>query len=68
MAPGTTAAPPVQVDNVATMATVMEVETAAPVSEEHPSQAAVHHTAEMKTADAPVASSENSAVTEATAR
>lgn len=66
--PGTAAAPAVQADNTATMATVMEAETATAVSEEHLSQAAVHHTAEVKSADAPVASSESSAPTEATAR
>uniref|UniRef100_A0A4W6FMD8 PRP40 pre-mRNA processing factor 40 homolog A n=1 Tax=Lates calcarifer TaxID=8187 RepID=A0A4W6FMD8_LATCA len=66
-APGTTTAPAVQADNTATMATVMEAETATAVSEEHQSQAAVHHTAEVKTADAPVVSSESSAATEATA-
>uniref|UniRef100_A0A671YYN0 Pre-mRNA-processing factor 40 homolog A n=1 Tax=Sparus aurata TaxID=8175 RepID=A0A671YYN0_SPAAU len=54
VAPGTTAAPAVQADITATMATVMEAETATAVSEEHLSQAAVHHTAEVKTADAPV--------------
>lgn len=68
VAPGNTVAPTVQADNVATMATVMEVETAAAVSEEHVSQAAVHHTAEVKTADAPVTSSESSTATESTAR
>ncbi len=68
VAPGTAAAPPVQADNTATMATVMEAETATAVSEEHQSQAAVHHTAEVKTADAPVASSESSVAAEATAR
>lgn len=68
VAPGTTAAPAVQADNAATMATVMEAETATVVSEEHLSQAAVHHTAEVKTADAPVTSSESSAATEATVR
>ncbi|KAA8588212.1 hypothetical protein FQN60_001406 [Etheostoma spectabile] len=67
MAPGITAAPAVQADNTATMATMIEAETATAVSEEHLSQAAMHHTAEVKTADAPVASSESSAVTEATA-
>uniref|UniRef100_A0A671YXH6 Pre-mRNA-processing factor 40 homolog A n=1 Tax=Sparus aurata TaxID=8175 RepID=A0A671YXH6_SPAAU len=44
VAPGTTAAPAVQADITATMATVMEAETATAVSEEHLSQAAVHHT------------------------
>lgn len=68
VAPGTAAAPPVQADNTATMATVMEAETATAVSEEHLSQVAVHHTAEVKTADAPVASAESSAAAEATAR
>ncbi|XP_054871087.1 pre-mRNA-processing factor 40 homolog A isoform X2 [Amphiprion ocellaris] len=63
-APGTTAAPTVQADNIATMATVMEVETATAASEEHLSQAAVHLTAEAKIAEAPVASSESSAATE----
>ncbi len=67
-APGTTAAPAAQADNTATMATVIEAETATAVSEEHLSQAAVHHTAEVKTAEAPVASSESSAAKEATAR
>uniref|UniRef100_A0AAQ5X731 Pre-mRNA-processing factor 40 homolog A n=1 Tax=Amphiprion ocellaris TaxID=80972 RepID=A0AAQ5X731_AMPOC len=52
------AAPTVQADNIATMATVMEVETATAASEEHLSQAAVHLTAEAKIAEAPVASSE----------
>uniref|UniRef100_A0A671YW77 Pre-mRNA-processing factor 40 homolog A n=1 Tax=Sparus aurata TaxID=8175 RepID=A0A671YW77_SPAAU len=65
VAPGTTAAPAVQADITATMATVMEAETATAVSEEHLSQAAVHHTAEVKTADAPVVSSESSIATEA---
>lgn len=68
MAPSTAAAPAVQADNTATMATVMEAETATAVSEELLSQAAVHHTAEVKTADAPVPSSESLAATEATAR
>ena len=68
MAPGTTAAPAVQADNTAAMATVMEAEAATAVPEEHLSQAAVHHAAEVKTADAPVASSESAAATEATAR
>lgn len=67
-APGTTAAPAVQADNVAPAATVVEVETAVVVSEEQPSQAAVTQTPEVKTADAPVASSETSAATEAVAR
>uniref|UniRef100_A0A8C2ZG81 Pre-mRNA-processing factor 40 homolog A n=1 Tax=Cyclopterus lumpus TaxID=8103 RepID=A0A8C2ZG81_CYCLU len=67
MAPGTAAAPAVQADNAASMVTVMEAETATAVSEEHLSQVAVHHTAEVKTADAPVASLESSAATEATA-
>uniref|UniRef100_A0A8C4DMJ9 Pre-mRNA-processing factor 40 homolog A n=1 Tax=Dicentrarchus labrax TaxID=13489 RepID=A0A8C4DMJ9_DICLA len=58
VAPGAIPTPAVQADNTATMATVMEAETATAVSEEHLSQAAVHHTAEVKTADAPVASSE----------
>lgn len=68
MAPGTTAAPAMQADNTASMVTVMEAETAMAVPEEHLSQVALHHTDEVKTADAPVASSESSAVTEATAR
>lgn len=67
-APGTTAAPAVQADNVAPAATVVEAETAVVVSEEQPSQAAVTQTPEVKTADAPVASSETSAATEAVAR
>ena len=67
-APGTTAAPTVQADNTATMATVMEGETAAAVSEEHQSQATVHQTAEVKTEDAPAVSTESSVVTESTAR
>lgn len=67
-APGTTAAPAVQADNVAPTATVVEAETAVVVSEEQPSQAAVTQTPEVKTADAPVASSETSAATEAVAR
>uniref|UniRef100_A0AAX7SLH6 Pre-mRNA-processing factor 40 homolog A n=1 Tax=Astatotilapia calliptera TaxID=8154 RepID=A0AAX7SLH6_ASTCA len=66
-APGTTAAPAVQADNVAPAATVVEAETAVVVSEEQPSQAAVTQTPEVKTADAPVASSETSAATEAVA-
>uniref|UniRef100_I3JR04 Pre-mRNA-processing factor 40 homolog A n=1 Tax=Oreochromis niloticus TaxID=8128 RepID=I3JR04_ORENI len=66
-APGTTAAPAVQADNVAPAATVVEAETAVVVSEEQPSQAAVTQTAEVKTADAPVASSETSVATEAVA-
>lgn len=68
MAPGTTTAPVVQVDNTATMTTTTEVETAAAVPEEQPSQVTVHHTAEVKTADAPVASSESPAATESTVR
>uniref|UniRef100_A0A672HQ24 Pre-mRNA-processing factor 40 homolog A n=1 Tax=Salarias fasciatus TaxID=181472 RepID=A0A672HQ24_SALFA len=56
--PGIAAAPTAQADSIATMATVMEVETPTVVSEERLSQPAVHHTAEVKTADAPVASSE----------
>lgn len=68
VAPGTTAAPAVQADNTATMTTVMEAETTTAVSEELLSQAVVHHTAEVKTADAPVASSESSAAPEAPAR
>uniref|UniRef100_A0A8C2ZG06 Pre-mRNA-processing factor 40 homolog A n=1 Tax=Cyclopterus lumpus TaxID=8103 RepID=A0A8C2ZG06_CYCLU len=63
MAPGTAAAPAVQADNAASMVTVMEAETATAVSEEHLSQVAVHHTAEVKTADAPVASLEMDALT-----
>uniref|UniRef100_A0A665W552 Pre-mRNA-processing factor 40 homolog A n=1 Tax=Echeneis naucrates TaxID=173247 RepID=A0A665W552_ECHNA len=63
----TTTDPAVQADNTATMATVMEVETATAVSEEHLSQAAVHHTPEVKAAEAPVTSSESSAATETTA-
>uniref|UniRef100_A0A8C2ZG89 Pre-mRNA-processing factor 40 homolog A n=1 Tax=Cyclopterus lumpus TaxID=8103 RepID=A0A8C2ZG89_CYCLU len=59
--------PYLQADNAASMVTVMEAETATAVSEEHLSQVAVHHTAEVKTADAPVASLESSAATEATA-
>uniref|UniRef100_A0A8D3C1N8 Pre-mRNA-processing factor 40 homolog A n=1 Tax=Scophthalmus maximus TaxID=52904 RepID=A0A8D3C1N8_SCOMX len=66
-APGVAAAPAVQADNTAAMATVMEVETATAVSEDHLSQAAVHLTAEVKPADAPVASLESTAATEATA-
>uniref|UniRef100_A0A669BJG4 Pre-mRNA-processing factor 40 homolog A n=1 Tax=Oreochromis niloticus TaxID=8128 RepID=A0A669BJG4_ORENI len=54
-------------DNVAPAATVVEAETAVVVSEEQPSQAAVTQTAEVKTADAPVASSETSVATEAVA-
>uniref|UniRef100_A0A7N5ZY11 Pre-mRNA-processing factor 40 homolog A n=1 Tax=Anabas testudineus TaxID=64144 RepID=A0A7N5ZY11_ANATE len=57
-APGTTTAPAVQADNTATMTTTTEAETATAVPEEHPSQVTVHHTAEVKTADAPVASLE----------
>lgn len=67
-APGTNAAPAVQADNTATMVTAMEAETATAVSEEHLSQAAVHHTPEVKPAEAPVTSSESSAATETTAR
>lgn len=68
MAPGTAAAPAMQADNTAAMVTVMEAEIVAAVSEEHLSQAAVHHVAEIKTVDAPVASSESSVATEAAAR
>uniref|UniRef100_A0A7N8WVV8 Pre-mRNA-processing factor 40 homolog A n=1 Tax=Mastacembelus armatus TaxID=205130 RepID=A0A7N8WVV8_9TELE len=53
-APSTTTAPAVQADNTATMATVVETETATAVSEEPQSQVTTHHTAEVKTADAPV--------------
>ncbi|XP_017279882.1 pre-mRNA-processing factor 40 homolog A isoform X3 [Kryptolebias marmoratus] len=68
VAPGTTAAPAVQADNTATMATVMEVETAAAVvSEEPQSQATMNQTAEVKAAEAPVTSSESAVVTESTA-
>jgi len=67
-APGTIAAPIVQADNTATMVTVMEVETAAAVSEEQQSQVTVHQTAEVKTADAPVVSSESSVITESAPR
>uniref|UniRef100_A0AAQ4NPB9 Pre-mRNA-processing factor 40 homolog A n=1 Tax=Gasterosteus aculeatus aculeatus TaxID=481459 RepID=A0AAQ4NPB9_GASAC len=67
MAPGTAAAPAMQADNTAAMVTVMEAEIVAAVSEEHLSQAAVHHVAEIKTVDAPVASSESSVATEAAA-
>lgn len=67
LAPGTAAAPAVQADNAAAMTTVMEAETTAAVSEEPVSQAVVHHTAEVKAADAPVASSETPVATEAPA-
>lgn len=67
-APVIATAPAVQADNTATMATTTEAETPAAVPEEQPSQVTVHHTAEVKTADAPVASSESSAATESTAR
>lgn len=78
--PGTAATPTVQADNTATLAAVTEVETttavataaaaaaAAVVSEELPSQVSVHPAAEVKTTDAPVVSTESSAVTENTAR
>ncbi|XP_011488013.1 pre-mRNA-processing factor 40 homolog A isoform X2 [Oryzias latipes] len=77
--PGTAATPTVQADNTATLAAVTEVETttavataaaaaaAAVVSEELPSQVSVHPAAEVKTTDAPVVSTESSAVTENTA-
>uniref|UniRef100_A0A8C6Q1V4 Pre-mRNA-processing factor 40 homolog A n=1 Tax=Nothobranchius furzeri TaxID=105023 RepID=A0A8C6Q1V4_NOTFU len=68
--PGTTAAPAVQAETTASMATVMEVETAAAtaaVSEEPPSQVTVNQTAEVKAVDAPVTSSESAVVTESTA-
>lgn len=68
VAPGTTPAPALQADPTATMATVMEAETATSVSEEHLSQAAMHHTAEVNTTDAPVAAPESSAATETAAR
>lgn len=67
-APGTTAAPAVQAEIVAPVAAVVETETVAAVSEEQPTQAAVTQTAEVKTADAPVASTESSAPAEAAAR
>uniref|UniRef100_A0A3Q3G370 Pre-mRNA-processing factor 40 homolog A n=1 Tax=Labrus bergylta TaxID=56723 RepID=A0A3Q3G370_9LABR len=67
VAPGTAAPPAVLADIPATMATVMEVESKMAVSEEQLSQAAVHHAAEVKIADAPVASSESPAPTEVTA-
>uniref|UniRef100_A0A8C7Y4G4 Pre-mRNA-processing factor 40 homolog A n=1 Tax=Oryzias sinensis TaxID=183150 RepID=A0A8C7Y4G4_9TELE len=72
--PGTAATPTVQADNTATLAAVTEVETttavataaaaaaAAVVSEELPSQVSVHPAAEVKTTDAPVVSTESSAV------
>ncbi|CAJ1079256.1 pre-mRNA-processing factor 40 homolog A isoform X1 [Xyrichtys novacula] len=66
-APGTTAAPAVQADNTATMATVMEAETATAVPEETLSQAAAHLTAEAKIAEAPVASLDSPAPMEVTA-
>lgn len=62
------AAPAVQADNAAAMTTVMEADTTAAVSEEPVSQAVVQHTAEVKAADAPVASSETPVATEAPAR
>lgn len=68
LAPGTVAAPAVQADNVAAMTTVMEADTTAAVSEEPVSQAVVQHAAEVKAADAPVASSETPVATEAPAR
>uniref|UniRef100_A0A667ZYP7 Pre-mRNA-processing factor 40 homolog A n=1 Tax=Myripristis murdjan TaxID=586833 RepID=A0A667ZYP7_9TELE len=67
VAPGTTPAPALQADPTATMATVMEAETATSVSEEHLSQAAMHHTAEVNTTDAPAAAPESSAATETAA-
>lgn len=47
---------------------VMEADTTAAVSEEVVSQATVPVTAEVKTADAPVAAAESPAATEAPAR
>uniref|UniRef100_A0A3Q2P353 Pre-mRNA-processing factor 40 homolog A n=1 Tax=Fundulus heteroclitus TaxID=8078 RepID=A0A3Q2P353_FUNHE len=65
-APGTTAAPAAQADinAAAAMATVKEVETAAAVPEEQPSQVTVHQAAEVKAAEAPVTPSESAVVTE----
>lgn len=69
VAPAATAAPAVQADNTATMATAMEVETAAAVVSEEPlSQVIMNQTAEVKTAEAPVTSSESPVVTESAAR
>uniref|UniRef100_A0A1A8M3W2 Pre-mRNA-processing factor 40 homolog A n=1 Tax=Nothobranchius pienaari TaxID=704102 RepID=A0A1A8M3W2_9TELE len=68
--PGTTAAPAVQAETTASMATVMEVAAAAAtavVSEEPPSQVTVNQTAEVKAVDAPVTSSESTVITESTA-
>uniref|UniRef100_A0A8C5I1E8 Pre-mRNA-processing factor 40 homolog A n=1 Tax=Gouania willdenowi TaxID=441366 RepID=A0A8C5I1E8_GOUWI len=67
-APETIAAPAVQTENTMTMAAVIEVETPAAVPEEHLSQPAVHHAVEVKTQDAPVASSESTAAAEGPAR
>lgn len=67
-APSPATAPALQPDNIATMAAVMEAETATAVPEEHLSQAAVHHTAEVKPTDAPVVSAENTVSQEVTAR
>lgn len=68
VAASTAAAPAAQADNAAALTTAVEAETTVAVSEEPVSQAVVHHTAEVKAADAPVASSETPTVTEAPAR
>ncbi|KAM8857942.1 pre-mRNA-processing factor 40 homolog A [Synchiropus picturatus] len=63
------AAPASQTDAAGPIATVMESETATAtsVSEEVLPQVAVQHTAEVKTADAPIASSESTVAAETTA-
>uniref|UniRef100_A0A672HQH8 Pre-mRNA-processing factor 40 homolog A n=1 Tax=Salarias fasciatus TaxID=181472 RepID=A0A672HQH8_SALFA len=58
-------APVSEVPHCALLPSVVETPTV--VSEERLSQPAVHHTAEVKTADAPVASSESTAAAEGTA-
>lgn len=68
LAASTAAAPAAQADNAAAMTTAVEPETTVAVSEEPMSQAVVHHTAEVKAAEAPVASSETPAATEVPAR
>ncbi|XP_054642410.1 pre-mRNA-processing factor 40 homolog A isoform X2 [Dunckerocampus dactyliophorus] len=66
-APVVTADPVLQVDNTASAVPSVEAEPAEAVPEEHTSQAIVHHTADVKSTETPVAASENTVPTEAPA-
>ncbi|XP_076018019.1 pre-mRNA-processing factor 40 homolog A isoform X1 [Genypterus blacodes] len=65
-APGTAPAPATLAENVPAAAPAMEVDMAPAVSEELVPQPVPLHTAEVKTADTPVAAAENSAPVETT--